>query len=191
MAIKYNFARHYDEPESMNFPVLDVEMWRIQNSKYGNISVRPCYIRPRDGVEYLDFYGDYFSSGEYIFNNLCLTAQFDWLDKEEDRSPYAIRLGYRDESAFNISDFEKLQGRMKFLTKIYKSFDRMEAKELNQTNTVSRNYEDYVYRLALTLGINFFVVRTSNNYPYTFRRIPVEDIRRVLQEAYQTNFIGQ
>jgi hypothetical protein len=184
--MKFNFESYWDNEdprkEAVNHPVLFLEHFQVGHGKYGQISLRPAYIynRSSDGIETFDFYSDH--RGEHILCWFSLWAQFDWLDKDENRDAYSVRLGYNDEKTFTIESMEWLDEKVSFLRKISRGLLKIE-----DARGQYKDFAEYAQRLGEVMGVKYFAVRTNDCYPKEFRLIAPRDIARIIRHVLKDN----
>ena len=184
---KFNFPTNFfDENDvridTINKPVLVLSLY--QSGEYGKLFIRPAYEgRTANGDASIEFYSDH--DGEHVLHSLQMSCQFGWTDKEH--GAYAHRVGYRDENAMTIDNFDKVGEKFRFLKSISTDFDK-----IRNTRGNTRSYGEYVSRFAEVLNGIQYVVVLQGNYPYTSgnRYIHVSEIARIVDDAVLNNKIG-
>jgi hypothetical protein len=184
---KFKFQSWFDKEdirnETINRPMFLIELF--QSGDYGHIHIRPVYeTRTSEGEASFDFYSE--SDGTHVLSGLELKIQFGWTDKRH--LGYGEDIGYNDSVSMTTVNLDRTAEKVKFLKSIAKELDKIYA-----LRGSVKSSGEYVQRFAEALnGVEYFVVRTSNSYPYHAHRfIHVGDVTRVIDQAILNNEIGR
>lgn len=172
--MKWNMPdQNYAGYANINKPVMLIQS--NEHGNYGTICVRPVFQEEDNGSK-IKFYGDYIHTGEYLLGGFSITCQYN-LTGDDPRRPYAFHCGYRDED-FEIHSIEKAVGRVAFLKKIAKAYEKYTA-----SNGAPTTFEDYVVVISKIIGITGFVFDyTSHGDNVT--RYEYKDVKNVIRHCY-------
>lgn len=143
-------------------------------AQFGEIRIRVCWLRMRtkgegqdvESYQTIEYHGDYVHNNETHLNWFQITAQYNCFAtdlSDNVREPYAIRIGYREES-MNVLEIEKLEARVKFLRWLHAKIEKYEEKYGRITS-----FSRYVAVVFAEMGIEGMVC-DHPDYPGTFNK---------------------